>query len=204
MNKARKKREEQIQALAQNAFERHKLIEYSPTRWVIARVGPDNVTERTFWTEIVALGCCRFVVHGDITPVLFQSSYQGERGIHWAAKSHPDYLAGKVIPYGRARAEDVDVALADLQEWYREAEHDSNPSRELVDEAVHELKNRGKQLAAVKQDLFDGGEEDTEWLDRLGRVIDADFYYSHAALKRLSALLEELEPVPKTTAGAAT
>lgn len=189
MNDAPKKYDANLRHHVTEAFSRHVI---EPGRqpvtdhrgpWRMHRAGEGE--GGFYWAEVARLAGARLIVHGDIAPVLFQSStYHPTELVEWAATSDLEYLAGKVIAGAQYTTDDT-VAIADLTEWRT---HVKPANRQLIDSAMRALR-KGTDLGDVKRVLL-GSMDCLDWLSGVGKVIDASVYYAHGALRRLAALLK--------------
>jgi hypothetical protein len=190
----------QLATLARKALERHEIKEEGPGRWVLYRRNADGTYSAQYCAEIAALHWGTLLVHGDIETVVFTGgSHRAPLDlVRWVGgRGEPTdycYLAQKAQRGMGAGTDalDTEVARGDVLAeiaCVRDAGA-TGEQLEPYDDALRALDD-GEHIEVVRHNLWrDGDDVDTEFLARLGRVIDPRVFYAHAACARLVALLD--------------
>lgn len=196
-----------IAGLAREAYARHEITAERPGRWELFHRDDAGKLRGHFCAEIVVLCWGRLLVHGDGSTVLFGecSDHAPDAVLRWIGARAPAgdfrYLASKVQRAMDASAECVDdrVARADLLEEIRTLRRDGVARKNLEPyrDALAAL-DAGDPVEMVRHDLWTraAADVDTEWLARLGRVVDPRVIYGQAACARLVRLLDARAGVP--------
>jgi len=200
-------------AEARRTFAAHQLQQCSPDRWRLATRDTDGRWRLEGWTEVVALGGGRLLVHGDYEHCMFQghASDSAEGLVRWLGRSTTlGYIHEKAtIAMGNLLVDDEDDdALADdLAEMIydridsvvdeRGTPEDERQLKEvlakddrfsLLCEAHRYVKMRRYDAADVRDRLM--GHFESEDLYGLGRLPATPVFCAHAAVARLCALLD--------------
>lgn len=216
---ARDRRDRELKRCAREAFEKHELVrEIGASRWSLRRRMEDGRFSYVYWVEIVVLEGGKLLVHGDIEAVIF-ASYSGEgapeRVVRWMG-DHPDfdyYVHQKAsIGTGHKIVDALDDAAAadDILEEIAEDKERSeacglaSENTETLEEGLERLTRWSEPVEMVRNWLYDNLKDpDTEWLARVGRVIDARVYFAHAAVRRLCEIWDA-RPLPEEVPGASS
>lgn len=200
-----KKRDEHMRQMAQEAFERHCITQAQKYphggRWIIQRPYSDGKGfDWTMAAEIVVMAGGRIVVWGDIGPVMF--AHHGpfkdpKQVIDWMGKCEDlGYYVHQKATIGCREVVDVweaDVARFQLLEMITPEEIERQEWDEKfvagVKEALewHIGDERNQFLSFIFEQL---GYDDYESVCHVGVVLSPSVYYAHAALARLSHLLD--------------
>lgn len=190
MNAARDNYFGDLEKFSSQAFKDHQMKEVGPGHWYLSR------KDGQYWTHIVCMGP-GIVVWGDIDGVIYSGGPADPVSkVHWLANAHGRYLKEKAtIGMSHVGVErfDVDIAIEDLEECLKEAkENEKTDDATALKEAIDNLRC-GLLPDRVLSDLHDEISDSWEWLGDIGRVVDPRVFYTHAAVKRLSDLLESEE-----------
>lgn len=189
--------------MARKAFERHVITERGEGRWLIQRLYPDGKPESTYWTEICVLRK-NLYVGGDIQPVLFEGGYSASAGrVRWMGESESwGYIAEKAQAGLRSRESvwkwDAEVAVDDFNRWRaeRREEEEGEGGDSDLDEDYVALALAAGDRSEFLEHLGDACDHDWDRMEEfhgMGEILDARVIYAHAALRRLSQLLDQEE-----------
>lgn len=202
-----RKRDEQLRKMAQEALETHRITQAQRyplgARWLIQRPYPDGKGfDWTMAAEIVVMAGGRIVVWGDLYPVMF-AHYGPFKDpadvIRWMGGCKDlGYYVHQKATIGCREVVDVweaDVALFQLQEMITPEEVERQERSEkfvlAVEEAIEwHLEHRYEFLEYIYSKL---DYDDYESVCHIGMVLSPRVYYAHAALTRLSQLLDQEE-----------
>lgn len=184
----RTERFENLQALAEKAFENHQLVKKEDRRWLLRKPGSGFC-----WVEILLLRAGRVFIHGDISPTLF-GTYSGETemgALNWIAHMHndPGYAKEKArvgLDTAPVTVYDTDVARSDLNDLIERYEEDGCP---FIDELRDIVGNDLTYQSDVQEAVY-RVTEDAEILN-FGECIAPRIVYAIYAVRKLLELLEE-------------
>ncbi len=211
---------EQTTQQAKEAFKDHVVAEFvAPGRWFLARPaheshGPEKKWDWAFATEVIAdMKFGMLYVGGDTKPVVFrQGPVHPEARVHWMGSrkdANDHYFVEKaVIGSGRDVVEVYhgDIAGDDLKTLQDEIVQEAvvaedsvslghNPDEEHVKKQIEAIEDVKERVYAMSQaDLIVEMVElgyDHERVCDFGVVVSNRVYYAHAALARLSELLDQ-------------
>ena len=189
---------------ARKSFEKHEIVKWSEGRWFLKQPGTS-----TFWFEVVVLAGGYLLVHGDIQAVMFGCYHANEndtphraarRTVLWmGTRKRPDdgYFIEKAGIGGTADETiwtyDEDTLreeIAELIAAARESEAVTEPDTDLREELEEILTRVGDvSLEEIQSQVYDALEGDAESVPR-GKLLSSSMVYAHAALQRLTKLLE--------------
>lgn len=205
-----KVRDKEMRQMARESFEGHRITQSQRypmgARWLIQRPysKPPPGWDWTMAAEIVVMAGGRIVVWGDLHPVMFAhfGPFQDPRQVvDWMGKCEDlGYYVHQKATIACREVVDVweaDVARFQLREMIRpEAVEDMGYGEkfvEVIEEALERCiwEHRHEFLEFVYNELgMDGGYES---VCHVGMVLSPRVYYAHAALTRLSQLLDQEE-----------
>lgn len=207
--------------LARMAFNKHQIAKESAGRWLLRK--PSETA--FFWTEIICLAGNGLLVDGDIEPVIFRyGPADFEARVHWMGSrktAHDHYFVEKAAIGTRGGSRqpmlfywDPAIARRDLDDLQAEIVEEHGP-REAMD--IGSRRGRRRAHAAVydaiedaKLGLDDALEDQVlaevmapgyyDETPRIGTMEAPRLFYAHAALQRLSLLLDARRgPTPQPT-----
>lgn len=199
---------------SRESFAKHQIVKASEDRWLVRQPGTS-----AFWFEVVSLAGGMMLVHGDIDAVLFGRYYPSKDAteaqaaiekIHWmASRTRPDdcyFLEKAKIGTGSGSdgilfTKDEDVfreEIRDLIKQESEGEVDEDGEvdsrkrkrREALEDALHSVGSSTHE--EVQRAIYDALEGDAESVPE-GRIVSCTMVHVHAALQRLSELLNAVE-----------
>lgn len=177
-----------VRNLAKQAFRHVRLAERDDDRVRVA-------TPQGYHAfEVVRLGWHRLIVHGDLTPVVFQGGEGGDVAarIHWLAAADVGYVHGKAEgKYGvydpAAMAEFLRGYLDDLrEEGLQEKEYKAE--REKLTTLIRRVMHEGLDERAAMEAIH---EVDGPLPERSQYVYGAEVVWAHEALKVAHRLLTD-------------
>jgi len=207
--------QQNTEALAARAFEKHMIKSRGDGRWVIAKKYEDGAWCGFYMAEVIVGVHGTLIVHGDISPVMF-GHYSGYTDplqvVGWVAYSGiSSYLQSKAhiafcAPFDRdlTKSFNPDVAiwelkdrlkdrLQELEDYYEDVDEIDDPEVAAWRKAIRGV--GGDAWEMVRHELYDDLEDAGccdvgEMIWDIGEVPAARLYYAQAACRRLLELLD--------------
>lgn len=198
-------------------YEKHVIVEEGEGRWLLKsprEKGGDDPKYRwewAMWTEVICLHGTGILVDGDIDPVVFRFGPADPIArVHWMGRrkhAWDSYFREKACigmggrGFGTCLEEwRPEIAICDVEEEIKQLTDadtvDPRPETVKMIEAlrhdvIEPLKNSYGEYSQEEfcRELY-GVLDDCEYLDRYGTVPSQRMFTAHAALARLSVLLE--------------
>ena len=194
---------------ARKSFEKHEIVKWSEGRWLLKQPGTS-----TFWFEVVVLAGGYLLVHGDIQAVMFGCYHANENNLPtttarqmvlWmGTRKRPDdgYFIEKAGIGGTADETiwtyDEDTLREEIADLIKEVSDGEVDEDDEVDSRKHDRREELEEiltrvgdvsLEEIQSQVYDALEGDAESIPR-GKLLSSSMVYAHAALQRLTKLLE--------------
>lgn len=190
---------------ARKSFEKHEIVKWSEGRWFLKQPGTNN-----FWFEVVVLAGGYLLVHGDIQAVMFGCYHANEndtphraarRTVLWmGTRKRPDdgYFIEKAGIGGTADEtiwtydedtlrEEISELIKEVSDGEVEVDSRKHDRREELEDVLARVGD--VSLEEIQREVYDALDGDGESVPR-GKILSSSMVYAHAALQRLTKLLE--------------